>query len=164
MIVFPLQSFMDYDSCYNYLQTILHPEGLDCPCGRKVKNGQKPHKYRANGLPCFRCKDCGKVFNIFTDTILSGIHYDCIKIVLLLRGFAQGKTTLHLSKELELNYSNLLNWRHKLQEFAYENRDWSALKDTAIESDEVFINAGEKGEKHPNEDDPPRVRANKKKA
>ena len=63
-----------------------------------------------------------------------------------------------------MNYSNLLNWRHKLQEFAYENRDWSALKDTAIESDEVFINAGEKGEKHPGKDDPPRVRANKKKA
>jgi len=164
MIVFPIQSFMAYDSCYNYLQSILHPEGLDCPCGQKVKGDQKAHKYRANGLPCFRCKDCGKVFNIFTDTILSGIHYDCIKIVLLLRGFAQGKTTLHLSKELGLNYSNLLNWRHKLQEFAYENRDWSALKDTAIESDEVFINAGEKGEKHPNEDDPPRVRANKKKA
>ena len=164
MLVFPIQSFMNYDSCYNYLLTILHPKGLYCPCGQKVGNHQKPHKYRNNGLPCFRCKVCGKVFNIFTDTILSGIHYDCIKIVLMLRGFAQGKTTQHLSQELEMNYSNLLDWRHKFQEFAYENRDWSALQDTEIESDEVFINAGEKGEKHPNEDDPPRVRANKKKA
>jgi len=164
MIVFPIQSFMDYDSCYQYLLSILHPLGLSCPCGRKVESAQKPHKYRGNGLPCFRCKDCGKVFNIFTNTILLGIHYDCIKIVLILRGFAQGKTTQHLSKELKLNYSNLLNWRHRLQEFAYENRDCSALEDTAIESDEVFINAGQKGEKHPDKDDPPRVRANKKKA
>lgn len=155
---------MDYDSCYNYLLLILHPKGLHCPCGQAVANNKKPHKYRGNGLPCFRCKECKKVFNIFTDTILSGIHYDCIKIVLILRGFAQGKTTLHLSKELDLNYSNLLNWRHKLQEFSYENRDWSTLEDTAIESDEVFINAGEKGEKHPEVDDPPRIRANKKKA
>ena len=81
----------------------------------------------------------------------------------MLKGFAQGITTLHLSKELQVSYSNLLEWRHKLQEYAFENRDWSVLQDTQVESDEVFINAGEKGEKHQNEEDPPRVRANKKK-
>jgi Transposase and inactivated derivatives len=164
MIVFPIQSFMDYESCYSYLQKLLHPEGLHCPCGHKVSPTQKAHKYRANGLPCYRCVDCKKVFNLFTDTILSGIHYNCILIVLMLRGFAQGKTTQHLSKELKLSYNNLLNWRHKLQELAFENRNWSALEDKEIESDEVFINAGEKGEKHEDPDDPPRVRANKKKA
>ena len=33
-----------------------------------------------------------------------------------------------------------------------------------MESDEVFQNAGEKGDLHPCPDDPPRVRAHKKKA
>lgn len=164
MIVFPIESFMDYESCYNYLLKLLHPQGLHCPCGQLLAECQKPHKYRDNDLPCFKCKTCGSVFNIFTNTILSGIHYNCIIILLMLRGFAQGKTTLHLSKELKVSYNNLLDWRHKLQEFSFENRDWSALKDSNIESDEVFINAGEKGEKHEAEDDPPRVRANKKKA
>jgi hypothetical protein len=37
------------------------------------------------------------------------------------------------------------------------------LSDTITESDEVFINAGSKGELHPDPQDPPRVRANKKK-
>lgn len=154
---------MDYQSCYNYLLDILHPQGLQCSCGVALKQGQRPHKHRTNGLPCFKCTSCGKVFNIFTNTILSGIHYDCIVIFLMLKGFAQGITTLHLSKELQVSYSNLLEWRHKLQEYAFENRDWSVLQDTQVESDEVFINAGEKGEKHQNEEDPPRVRANKKK-
>ena len=163
MLVFPIQSFMDYESCYNYLLKLLHPNGLHCPCGQALGAGQRPHKYRDNDLPCFKCRTCGKVFNIFTDTILSGIHYNCIIIVLMLRGFAQGTSTLHLSKELKVSYNNLLEWRHKLQEFSFENRDWSALEDSNIESDEVFINAGEKGEKHEDEDDPPRVRANKKK-
>jgi len=37
------------------------------------------------------------------------------------------------------------------------------LVDKVVESDEVFINAGEKGLRHSSCDDPPRVRANKKK-
>ncbi len=67
-----------------------------------------------------------------------------------------------LSKELGLNYNGLLNWRHRLQEFSFENRDVSRLRDEEVESDEVFQNAGEKGVLHPDEADPPRVRANKK--
>lgn len=81
----------------------------------------------------------------------------------MLRGFAQDKTTLHLSKELNRNYKNLLNWRHILQELSYENRSIMRLEDEVIESDEVFINAGEKAEKHSDPKDPPRIRANKKK-
>ncbi len=82
----------------------------------------------------------------------------------MLRGFARGETTQLLSKELSVSYNALLNWRHRLQEFAFENRDVSQLKDQQVESDEVFQNAGEKGILHPNPDDPPRVRGNKKKA
>ena len=163
MLLFPIQDLMEYEKCYSFLSRLLHPQALHCPCGELLPSDQKPHKYRVNGLPCFKCRSCAKVFNIFTGTILSGIHYNCVMIVLMLRGFAQGKTTLHMSHELKVDYDNLLNWRHKLQEYAFENRDWSTLTDTCIESDEVFINAGQKGELHPNEEDPPRVRANKKK-
>ncbi|MCH2177157.1 MAG: hypothetical protein MK193_15665 [Lentisphaeria bacterium] len=161
MLQFPIQDLMDYDSCYAYLLKLFHPSGLHCPCGTKLGTSQKPHKYRKNKLPCYKCS-CGKVFNIFTGTIFSKIHYDCVTIVLMLRGFAQGKTTLHLSKELSISYNGLLEWRHRLQEFAFENRSIAPLVDDQVESDEVFQNAGEKGVLHPKQDDPPRKRANKK--
>jgi len=164
MLKFPIQNLMDYESCYRYLEKLFHPSGLACPCGQSLAEGQRLHKRRANNLPCFRCRNCGKVFNIFTKTIFQGIHYDCITIVLMLRGFAQGKTTQHLSEELSVSYNSLLNWRHKLQEYAFENRDVSPLTDTKVESDEVFQNAGEKGVRHTDPDDPARKRANKKKA
>jgi hypothetical protein len=163
MLIFPIQSLLSYSKCYEFLLTILHPHGLKCRCGHAVSIGQKAHKYNKTGLPSYACIVCKKVFNVFSDTIFQGIHYDCISIVLFLRGILQGQTTLHLSIELKLNYKNLLDWRHKLQEFAYENRDVSMLSDTITESDEVFINAGSKGELHPAPQDPPRVRANKKK-
>jgi len=164
MLKFPIDSLMDYQRCYEFLMSLFHPNGLHCRCGCALPAHQSPHKYRSNGLPCFKCRSCKKVFNIFSDTIFQGIHYNCIQIVLILRGFAQGKTTLHMSKELELDYDNLLNWRHILQEYAFENRDISVLEDKVVESDEVFQNAGEKGVPHTDYEDPPRVRANKKKA
>jgi len=162
MLNFPIHDLMDFDSCYNFLSKLLHPQGLHCNCGFAVGETQKAHKYRKNGLPCYKCQKCGSVFNILRNTVLSGIHYDCIKIVLMLRGFAQGVTTQHLHEELGLSYNNLLEWRHKLQEHSFENRDVGTLADSEVESDEMFQNAGEKGDLHPNPDDPPRRRANKK--
>jgi len=163
MLNFPIHNLMDFNSCYNFLCRLLHPDGLDCRCGFSVSSGQGIHKYRKNGLPCYKCQECGSVFNIFRNTVLSGIHYDCITIVLMLRGFAQGTTTQHLHEELGVSYNNLLGWRHRLQEHSFENRDVSTLPDMEVESDEMFQNSGEKGEPHPNADDPPRRRANKKK-
>lgn len=104
---------MDFDSCYSYLCELLHPTALHCSCGQKLSDGQKPHKSRKNGLPCYKCRKCQRIFNISSGTILSSIHYDYIKIVLMIVGFAQGVSTIHLSKELELNYGCLLTWRHK---------------------------------------------------
>jgi len=163
MLQFPVQDLMDYDSCYSYLLGLFHPKGFHCPCGTRLEGSQKVHKYRKNKLPCYKCKHCGKVFNLFTGTVFSGVHYNCITIVLMLRGFAQGKTTMHLCKELSVSYNSLLEWRHRLQELAFENRSIAPLPDAAVESDEVFQNAGEKGVLHPDQDDPPRKRANKKK-
>lgn len=165
MVVVPIADLMDYERCYSFLAALLHPAGLHCPgCQSVLPPHQRPHKLNSTGLPSFRCRSCGRVFNLYTKTALEGIHYRCVDVVLMLRGFVQGKTTLHLSRELSLNYKNLLSWRHRLQEFAYENRACSPLNDEQVESDEVFINAGQKGQKHSHPDDPPRVRANKKKA
>lgn len=163
MLLFPIQDLLSYESCYSFLKNLLHPRGLSCGCGVGVAPNAPVHKQAKNGLISYKCKQCGSVFNIFTRTLFSGIHYNCITIVLILRGIAQGVTTLHLSKELRLNYKNLLSWRHILQEYSYENRSMSMLVDKVVESDEVFINAGEKGLRHSCSDDPPRVRANKKK-
>ena len=78
------------------------------------------------------------------------------------RFFFQNVSTSHLSKELGLDYGNLLKWRHKIQETAWENRINTLITDMEVESDEVFQNAGEKGTKHNDPTDPPRKRANKK--
>ncbi|MBI5929206.1 MAG: IS1 family transposase [Chloroflexi bacterium] len=165
MLVIDIQYLLDKNKCYEYLVGLFHPEGLKCPkCRCKLPEGQHPHKYSSEHLPSYRCRNCGCVFNIFSYTVLKGIRFGVVTIVMMVRGFLEGKTTMHLSKELKVSYNNLLDWRHVLQEVAFGNRDRSKLPDDAVESDEVFINAGEKGIEHPLPEDPPRVRANKKKA
>ncbi len=82
---------------------------------------------------------------------------------MLLRGIGQGVSTAQLSKELGLDYSNLLKLRHQLQENAYGHLEISPLKDSVSETDEMFQNAAEKGKLHSLPSDPPRRRANKKK-
>jgi transposase-like protein len=75
----------------------------------------------------YRCRECGAVSGVFTGTVLSGIRHDCPTIVMILRGFAQGVPTQHLSDELDLDYSMLLQWRHRLQASALEGQRTKAF-------------------------------------
>jgi len=125
VIEFPITELLNEEECYKYLLGILHPEGLKCPCGEKVKLGQAPHTSDRAPIVEYRCRKCGKVFNIFTNTMWSGTHYDCRIIVLLIRGYAQGAPSLHLAKELQLDYETVLNKRHQWQASALKKRDQS---------------------------------------
>ncbi len=80
-----------------------------------------------------------------------------------MRGIAQGIPTKHLADELELDYGALLGRRHKIQQLALGNKPNETLSDEHTEADEMFQNAGEKGTRHSDPEDPPRRRANKRK-
>lgn len=115
MIEFPIRSLMDEQACYNYLLEVLHPEGLHCPQGHVLPDDQAPHDKRRAPIVDYRCRTCGAVFNIFTNTIWSKSRYSCAIIVLILRGIAQGVPTAHLAKELGVDRTHLLERRHEIQ-------------------------------------------------
>lgn len=161
MFIWPIEELVDDEKAYEFLLEALHPKGLHCPQGHKLPEEQAPHTRERLPVVSYRCRKCGAVFHIFSGTALSGIRYPCRKIVLMLRGFAQGTSTSQLAEELECDYSNLLEWRHQLQELAEQMAQEQSLADDAAEVDEVYQNAGQKGERHDDDDDPPRPRANK---
>jgi transposase-like protein len=161
MLQFPIANFFDEHKCYDYLMKILHPKGLHCPCGKPLPRDQAPHKkQRRPSVVDYQCRFCGKVFNLFTQTVWSGSSYACSTILRILQGFSEGVPTLHLSQELGIHYGTLLERRHQLYGNAFDNRPNPALEDAIAEGDELFQNAGEKGTPHPDPDDPPRRRAN----
>lgn len=163
MLAFPISDLMNEQKCYEFLTEVLHPAGLRCPNGHTLPDDQQPHDRSRAPIVNYRCRQCGRVFNIFSETMLSGISFSSCEIVLMLRGFVQGDPTKQIALELKRDYSNLLKWRHRLQAQGLSNRLAVELTDEAVEVDEVYQNSGHKG---PSDDDddhtPPRSRANKR--
>jgi transposase-like protein len=160
MMRFPIQDLLNQEECYHYLLDILHPEGLACPNGHELPADQAPHDRQRTPIVKYRCRECGAVYNIFTDTLLSGTHYDSCTLVLMLRGFSKGASTQMIADELALDYGTVLKWRHLLQAQAMVPTEEETLSDEEVESDEMYQNAGEKGDEHDDPEDPPRQRAN----
>jgi transposase-like protein len=67
MMAFPLTELMDEQACYEFLVRVLHPKGLRCPAGHRVAVGQAPHMRDRAPVVDYRCRQCGKVFNVFTN-------------------------------------------------------------------------------------------------
>jgi hypothetical protein len=158
---FPLNYLLSEDKCYDWLLLYFHNGVLLSP-----HSGSKNYiinDSRRKPLIQYKDKPTGKCFTILTNTIFAKTHFKCSQIVLIIRGFLQGTSTAQLSRELNCDYQNLLELRHKFMQRGYANLNRNILQDKVTETDEMFQNAGEKGYKHPLAADPPRRRANKKK-
>ena len=158
---FPIADLMDEDACYAKLVAWLHPDGLACPrCG--ARDGLRVHRRHRAPVLDYRCSACRRVFNAFTGTALHGTKRRPVELVLIVRGFAQGVPTAQLARELGCDRSELLGFRHRLQEAAWPGPGpdaaggpgrWRPTRRTRTR--------GKKGVPHPDPDDPPRRRANK---
>jgi predicted RNA-binding Zn-ribbon protein involved in translation (DUF1610 family) len=157
---YAIDDLLDEDKCYGHLLEHFHNGKLSCSsCGG---SSYRAHQSIRKPVVQYKCSDCGKFFNVYSKTAFQGTHWPCSKVVMVLRGFSKGESTLKMSKELKLGYPNLLALRHELMENAHANRNVEPLPDKATESDEMYQNSGEKGVLHPDPEDPPRRRANKK--
>ena len=160
MLDYPIEDLLSEEKCHEHLLDLFHNGELVCAQCGSCHYGVHG-KARSPIIKC-KVKDCGRIFNLFTNTAFQGTHFSCCKIVLILRGFFQGETTARLSRELGIDRGNLLDIRHKLQKNALLNRPKEPLPDAETETDELFQNAGEKSDPHLDPEDPPRRRANKK--
>ncbi len=160
MIDFPIDELMDEDVCHRYLLDRLHPGGLKCPhCGGEGRYTVK----RNTWFDGYKCTGCKKYYTMYTGTVFGKTRQPASKLVLILRGIAKGESTARMGRELKLDRENLLYLRHRIQHNLSERLP-SGQQESAegFEADELFQNAGEKGLKHGDPNDPPRRRANKK--
>jgi len=157
---FPIHDLMNENACYQFVLDLFHPAGLCCPRCHAAE-GFHTHRYFREPVLDYRCSQCARVFNAWTGTVFQGTHWRPSQIVLILRGFAQGTPTAQLARELGCSRRHLLDLRHRLQAQAQAGLERTALDDATVEADEMYQNAGEKGEPHLDPEDPPRRRANK---
>ena len=100
--------------CYDYLKQLLHPKGLHCPQGHPLPTDQSTHN---SDYPTenYRCRKCGKVFNILTGTDLP-TRYKYKKIVAIIKGIANGESITSIAKSLGINRSHLSNKKKAIQD------------------------------------------------
>ena len=160
MIDFPIDELMDEDVCRCYLLNRLHPDGLKCPhCGCEDRYTVK----RNTWFDGYKCTSCKKYYTMYSGTVFEKTRQPASKLVLVLRGISKGESTARMSRELKLDRQHLLNLRHRIQHNLSERlASGQQTSEEGFEADELFQNAGEKGHKHQDPEDPPRRRANKK--
>ena len=140
---FPIVDLLDQGACYRKLLDLLHPDGLACPhCGDRDR--LRVHRRDRAPILAYRCAACRRISTAFTGTVLQGTKRRPVELVLILRGIAQGVSTAQLARELGCSRTELLEFRHRLQESAFAGLDRTPLADAAIEADEMYQNAGEK--------------------
>ena len=142
---FPILDLLDDEISEAWLLKHFHPQGMGCPHCHSGHNGAR--YFRANsgsGLPVYRCQHCQGIYHLYSGTIFEGSQLTPSQVVLLLRGFLQGQSSAHLSRELGLAYKTVLKWRRRVQANAVRLQPDTRLTDKAAESDEMFQNAGEK--------------------
>ena len=66
MMAFPIDELLDENKCYEFLLNVLHSEGLCCPNGHALPIDQSPHKRDRAPVMKYKCRQCGKVFDLFT--------------------------------------------------------------------------------------------------
>jgi len=93
MIRYPISGLLNPEECYDYLLHVLYPQGLRCKNGHPLPPDQAPHDRRRAPLVDYRCRVCSNVFNLFTNSVWAGTHYNCTTVVLVMRGFVQGIVT-----------------------------------------------------------------------
>lgn len=102
------------------------------------------HGYSA-GLRRFRCKDCGKTFNVLTKTALARLrkkelwlsNADCL---------LNSETIRNVAHRLDVDPKTAFLWRHRMLKTAHDHED--QYFDEDVELDEGFFRMSQKGNRH----------------
>jgi len=142
---FLLVDLVDHDRSRIWLRQHFHPDGLQCPrCGASWREAYRFRRTKSSQLQVWRCKECAQTYTLYSGTVFEGRHLPPAKVVLLLRGTCQGKSTAQMARELDLSRTTVHNIRQQLQANAALLQPESSVPDDQTETDEMFQNAGEK--------------------
>jgi hypothetical protein len=74
-MLFALDGLFDKQACYDFLLKTLYPNGLQCPKGHALPFNQAPHDRHREPMFDYRCRVCGRVYNLYSGTIWQKTRY-----------------------------------------------------------------------------------------
>ena len=128
-----------------WIEAYFHPNGLKCPhCGTEFEQSRWFRKTKRSDLDVYRCQRCQGIYNLYSGTVFEGRYFPPEQTVLFIRGVCQGQSTAQLARELGISRTTATEVRQALQANAEQAQAQTPLDDLAVETDEMFQNAGEK--------------------
>ena len=142
---FPITHLLDEQHSQQWIEKHFHPDGLRCPrCQASREEAYLFRRTQCSRLEVYRCRQCGKTYNLSNGTVFEHRQFSAPQVVMLLRGILQGQSSAHLARELEMSRTTILGIRRAIQHQAHEPQSQKPLADSHTETDEMFQNAGEK--------------------
>jgi transposase-like protein len=146
-IEFPITDLLDEQASTQWVMEHFHVQGLHCPnqqCKAGVQDARVFRRTRRSEVTVYRCRLCQRIYTIYTGTVFEHKHLTPAQVVMLLRGVLKGESSVGLAKELGLARSTVHLIRRELQANAESLLPNTTLQDAQTETDEMFVNAGEK--------------------
>jgi len=129
---FPLAYTPTQEECYETLLRLIHPKGLKCPNGHGLKDCKVQRRHRAPIID-YRCKKCGKIFNVFTDTNLQGTKYNSVQLIHCMDGISRGTAINRLAREMGVERKGLAKTCSKIKRLmpqiksSRKPEEWNAI-------------------------------------
>lgn len=138
-----LPIYHDNDAAREHLETLLWPEGPNCPrCG---VIGDRITKLQGNSTRpgVYKCKDCRKPFSVTVGTVMERSKVPLCKWVLaaqLMASSKKGMSALQLQRMIGTNYETAWFLFHRLRECAIDpKRGPIGGGNKVVEADETYI-------------------------
>jgi rubredoxin len=96
----PMFELIDKDISDQFVENILHPDGLLCP--RCKGEDRIRFGLTSNGFQSYRCKKCDKIYSALTGSIFSGTAMDSRRLVVFMRMLGMGGKDSEISKQIDL--------------------------------------------------------------
>ena len=128
------------EDCFEYLRSKRWKEGVKCPYCRSSNiwsDGSTP-----KGAMKYECQECKEYFNDLTGTIFERHKFPLEEMFYILKEM-EVKSSYQIAEELDRDYDSVLNFVHELAS-RYAQR---ITLEGIIELDEIYVHAGEKGER-----------------
>lgn len=114
---FPLERIPSSQDCYDFLILLLHPYGFQCPEGHTFKES-KIHRRTRGPIIDYRCNNCGRIYNIYTATILQGTKYSVQQIVQYIDGIIREVMVSQISRETGVGRKSLTKNKPRFKKLA----------------------------------------------
>ena len=145
---FPILDITDDALAEHWLRKYFHPNGLQCPaCQAGRQCARSFGQTRRSQVMQYRCRQCDKVYTVYSGMIFANKYLCPAQVIRLLRGTCKGESAASIARELQLAYDTIHHLRQQLHTNAIRLQSETPLPDAVTETDEMFQNAGEKRRK-----------------